>query len=131
MERTTTIINEISARDDSKAKRIIYKHLNEETWEKVEDIDTIYELWNYLKVYYCEIDEEKMKKYKKSLEKLNYNGEELRIFIADFENFWNKYSKSITNIKPFGTKNKKSENLYYLRKSFKANYLDIYERPTL
>jgi len=61
----TLNVNTISAKEDSKAKRIIYKHLSEVTWEKVEDIDTAYELWEYLKVYYCETDEEKIKKKKK------------------------------------------------------------------
>ena len=124
----TIIINEISAKDDSKAKRIIYKHLDEQTWEKVEDIDTAYELWKYLEVYYCETDEEKMKKYKKNLEELKYNGEEIRLFIADFENLWNKYYKSVTNVEPFSSMNKKSDKLYYLRNSFKISYPDIYER---
>eukprot|EP00833_Pecoramyces_ruminatium_P016787 jgi/Orpsp1_1/1190819/evm.model.d7180000081403.1 len=123
-ERTT--INEISA----KAKRIIYKHLSESTWEKVEDIDTAYELWNYLKIYYYETDEEKMKKYKRNLEELKYNGEELKIFIADFENLWNNYSKSVTKLDPFSSKNNKSEKLYYFRNTFKENYPDIYERLT-
>eukprot|EP00833_Pecoramyces_ruminatium_P000871 jgi/Orpsp1_1/1174903/evm.model.c7180000051892.1 len=58
----TTTINEISARDDSKARRIIYKHLNEPMWEKVGDIDTAYELWNYLKAYDNDEEDEKPKK---------------------------------------------------------------------
>ncbi|OUM61344.1 hypothetical protein PIROE2DRAFT_12685 [Piromyces sp. E2] len=66
----TTTINEIPEKDNAKAKRIIYKHLNEQTWEKVEDIDTAYELWSYLKVYYCETDEEKIKNNEKILEEL-------------------------------------------------------------
>jgi len=40
----TLNVNTISAKEDSKAKRIIYKHLSKVTWEKVEDIDTAYEL---------------------------------------------------------------------------------------
>ncbi|OUM70115.1 hypothetical protein PIROE2DRAFT_1796 [Piromyces sp. E2] len=111
----TTTINEISEKDNAKAKRIIYKHLNEQTWEKVEDIDTAYELWSYLK---------------KILEELVYNGEELRIFIADFENLWNKYSKSVRKVEPLSSKHKKSEKLYYFRNSFKVNYPEIYERLT-
>jgi len=59
----TLNIRTVSEKDDSKAKRIIYKHLSEETWMKVEDIDTAYELWEYLKIYYCETDEEKARKY--------------------------------------------------------------------
>ncbi|KAG4096276.1 hypothetical protein H8356DRAFT_1309745 [Neocallimastix lanati (nom. inval.)] len=46
----------ISEKDDSIARRII---LIEETWFKVEDIDTAFELWDYLKAYYCETEEEK------------------------------------------------------------------------
>jgi len=72
-------------------------------------------------------DIEKMKKYKRNLEELKYNGEELRIFIADFENLWNKYSKSVANVEPLSSKNSKYEKLYYFRNSFKANYPDIYE----
>ena len=63
----TLNVNTISAKEDSKAKRIIYKHLSEVTWEKVEDIDTAYELWEYLKVYYCETDDKKIKKNTKRL----------------------------------------------------------------
>ncbi|KAG4090409.1 hypothetical protein H8356DRAFT_954724, partial [Neocallimastix lanati (nom. inval.)] len=59
----TLNIRTVSEKDDFKAKRIIYKHLSEETWMKVEDIDTAYELWEYLKIYYCETDEEKARKY--------------------------------------------------------------------
>jgi len=40
----TMNVRTIFAKDDSKAKRIIYRHLSEKTWEKVEDIDTAYEL---------------------------------------------------------------------------------------
>ena len=126
----TLSINIISAKDDSRAKRIIYKHLSEKTWTKVEDIDTAYELWKFLKVYYCETDEEKIKKYKKNLEELEYNGEEIRLFIADFENLWNKYEKAVSNIDPLSKATKNTNKLYYLRKSFKKNYSDIYERLT-
>jgi len=123
-------INTIPAKDDSKAKRIIYKHLNEETWEKVEDIDSAYELWKYLKVYYCESDEEKMYKYKRNLEKLEYKGEEIRLFIADFDNLWNRYVKVVSNIDPLSKLTKQSNKLCYLRNSFKTYYPNIYERLT-
>jgi len=126
----TAIINEISAKDDSKARRIIYKHLNEETWEIVEDIDTAYDLWKCLKAYYCETDEEKMNNFKKYFDELQYNGEELRIFIAHFENLWNKYSKAVDKLEPLSSKNKKSEKLSYLRNSFKKSYPDVYEGLT-
>ncbi|OUM61343.1 hypothetical protein PIROE2DRAFT_12684, partial [Piromyces sp. E2] len=59
-----------------------------------------------------------------------YNGEEIRIFIADFENLWNKYSKSVRKVEPLRSKHEKSEKLYYLRNSFKENYPEIYERLT-
>jgi len=123
-------VNTISAKDDSKAKRIIYKHLSEETWEKVEDIDTAYELWKYLEVYYCETNEEKLRKYKRNLEELEYKGEEIRLFIADFENLWNRFVKIATSIDPLSNKTKDSNKLYYLRNSFKVNYPNIYERLT-
>jgi len=123
-------VNTIPAKDDSKAKRIIYRHLSEETWEKVEDIDTAYELWEYLKVYYCKTDEEKLKKYKRNLEELEYKGEEIRLFIADFENLWNRFVKVATSVDPLSNNTKNSNKLYYLRKNFKVNYPKIYERLT-
>jgi len=126
----TMNVRTISAKDDSKAKRIIYKHLSEKTWEKVEDIDTAYELWKYLKTYYCETDEEKSKKYKRDLEELVYKGEELRLFIADFENLWNRYVKVASRKDPLGNETKDSNKLYYFRKSFRTYYPEIYERLT-
>jgi len=51
-----------------KPKRIIYEHLSEETWSKVEYINTTSELWDFLKVYYRETDEEKERNLKRSLE---------------------------------------------------------------
>ncbi|KAG4093995.1 hypothetical protein H8356DRAFT_1080979 [Neocallimastix lanati (nom. inval.)] len=112
-ERTLNV-NTISAKEDSKAIRIIYKHLNEVTWEKVEDIDTAYELWEYLK----------------ALEELVYKGEDVRLFIVDFENLWNKYVKAVKSVDSLNKEIKQSNKLYYLRNSFKQYYPNIYERLT-
>jgi len=49
IERSSLNVKTISEKGDSKARRMIYKHLSEETWYKVEDIDTAFELWDYLK----------------------------------------------------------------------------------
>ena len=51
-------VKTVTAKDDSKARRIIYKHLSEETWTEIEDIDTAFELWDYLKARYSETEEE-------------------------------------------------------------------------
>ncbi|KAL6597639.1 hypothetical protein U3516DRAFT_671240 [Neocallimastix sp. 'constans'] len=76
----------IRPKDDSKARRIIYKHLSEDTWTEIEDIDTAFEIWKYLKAYYEESDDEKARKYKKRLEELTYKGETVRTYIVSFEN---------------------------------------------
>jgi len=57
-EEKTLNVKTVTAKDDSKARRIIYKHLSEETWTEIEDIDTAFELWDYLKARYSETEEE-------------------------------------------------------------------------
>jgi len=83
----------IRPKDDSKARRIIYKHLSEKTWTEIEDIDTAFEIWNYLKAYYEESDDEKARKYKKRLEELTYKGENVRIILLTSKTYGNAIIK--------------------------------------
>ena len=73
--------------------RIIYKHLSEETSTEIEDIDTAFEIWNYLKAYYEESDDEKARKYKKRLEELTYKGENVRIILLTSKTYGNAIIK--------------------------------------
>ena len=57
-EEKTFNLKTVTAKDDSKARRIIYLHISEDTWENVDDIDTAFELWDYLKARYSETEEE-------------------------------------------------------------------------
>jgi len=110
--------------------RIIYKHLSEETSTEIEDIDTAFEIWNYLKAYYEESDDEKARKYKKRLEELTYKGENVRTYIVSFENLWKSYYKIMVSLDPIFCKDENSIKLGYLRNSFRRYYPNIYERLT-
>ena len=111
--------NSISPKDDSKARSIIYKHLSEKTWTEIEDIDTAFEIWDYLKVYYEESYDEKAKKYKKNLEELTYKGENVRTYIVNFENLCKRYYKIMEGVDPILCKDENSIKLGYLCKSFR------------
>ncbi|KAG4102233.1 hypothetical protein H8356DRAFT_1421389 [Neocallimastix lanati (nom. inval.)] len=81
----TNDTTEKTEENNTKAK---YTHLSEKTWSKVEDINTVFELSKSKKLY------------QRNLDKLVYNGEEIRIYITDFENLWKRFSKAVSWVDP-------------------------------
>ncbi|KAG4086451.1 hypothetical protein H8356DRAFT_1434523 [Neocallimastix lanati (nom. inval.)] len=93
-----------------KPKRIIYEHLSEETWSKVEYINTTSELWDFLKKR-KEILKEALNNWFIKEKKSGYMLLTLRIYGSDILSQYLRIDPSSM--------------------SFKQNYSDVYERLTL